>query len=202
MFTLWIVLMGLATVGAAAAAAAAPQHDAAAMSSPAAQHHADSAPAPNVALRQERRSMRLDLRAPAREAFPLFGPVREGEWVPGWEPRFAAPSPPAQGPDGAVFTTQGHGGDNTWVMTAYDSIEHHVAYVMLKPDHFVVEIDIHVAPAGDKSCTAEVGYRYTALSEDGNRFIEHWVQHWPDEAPHWTNAINGRLASLGWSATR
>ena len=197
MFTNWLVAMHLAVAGPAAnirSAGAAPDSGL--------HHGADAAPAAGVAWRRERRSMQLDLHAPAREAFPLFGPVREGEWVPGWEPRFVAPSSPAQGPDGAVFTTQGHGGDNIWVMTAYDSIEHHVAYVMLKPDRFIAEIDIRVASAGTRSCKADVVYRYTALSEEGNRFIEHWVQHWPDEAPHWTNAINGRLASLGWSATR
>src|SRR5262249_12983384 len=98
MNTKWLAAMGFVT--ASAAAAAAQQPDAATMD---AHHHADAAPAPDAVLRQERRSMRLDLHAPAGEAFPLFGPVREGEWVPSWDPQFAAPSPPAQGPDGAVF---------------------------------------------------------------------------------------------------
>ncbi len=143
--------------------------------------------------------MWLSLHGPAAAVFPLFGPVREAEWAVGWEPKFIAPVPAAQNPDGAVFTTRGRGGDdNIWVMTTYDPVECRVAYVVVRPGLVTCEIRIHVVAFGPAASSAEVWYRYTALTAAGNDFIERWLAHFPAEAPHWEDALNGRL--LGTSS--
>jgi hypothetical protein len=140
--------------------------------------------------------MTLQLHASADTAFPLFGPVRETEWSPDWSPRFLYPPTPAQGADGAVFTTEGEGGAGAlWVMTDYDAPAHLVRYVILHPGALVGELAIRVAPAGLSASTAQVTYRFTALSADGNAFLARWVAHFPHMQPHWEEALNARLAA-------
>ena len=148
------------------------------------------------ALARESRTMRLQLSADADSVFPLFGPVRESEWSPDWSPRFLYPAAPAQGPDGAVFTTDGPGGAaSVWVMTDYDAAARGVRYVILHPGLSVGELSIHVAPAGPRASTAEVTYRFTALGPAGNDAIARWVEHFPHMQPHWEQALNARLAA-------
>jgi hypothetical protein len=147
-------------------------------------------------LSRESRTMRLALHADADTAFPLFGPVRETEWSPEWSPRFLFPAAPAQRSDGAVFTTEGQGGvANLWVMTDYDVKGRLVRYVILHPGLSVGELSIHVEPAGAGASTADVTYRFTAVSAEGNDSIARWTAHFPHLQPHWEEALNTRLAT-------
>jgi hypothetical protein len=162
---------------------------------------ADAAPgaapgaAPAPAMSRESRTFHLALHGAADVVFPLFGPVRESEWSPGWAPRFVYPATPAQGPDGAVFTTEGADGaaPSLWVMNDYDPAARRVRYTILHPGVSVGELAIVVSPAGDAACTADVTYRFTALSADGNASIARWIEHFPHMAPHLEGAINARL---------
>jgi hypothetical protein len=140
--------------------------------------------------------MHLWLHGKADRVFPLFGPVRETEWSPDWAPTFAWPAPAAQGPDGAVFTTAGQDGGepSVWVMTDYDPGARRVRYVIVHPGLSVGELRIDVQPAGAGESTAEVTYRFTALTAAGNESIARWVAHFPHMAPHWEQALNGCLA--------
>ena len=154
---------------------------------------AGDAPAP---LARETRTMHLSLHGDADVVFPLFGPVRESEWSPEWAPKFVHPSPPAQGPDGAVFTTEDHSGSpSVWVMTDYDPVARRLRYVILHPGIEVGELSIAVRPGKAKrESTADVTYRFTALSDAGNDLIARWIEHFPHVAPHWEERINERLA--------
>jgi len=146
------------------------------------------------ALTRETRTMQLQLHADADTAFPLFGPVREHEWSPDWSPQFLYPPAPAQGPDGAVFTTPGPDGQpSVWVMTDYDAAARRVRYVILHPGLSVGELSIGVAPAGQAASTAEVTYRFTALTAAGNASIARWVEHFPHMQSHWEGALNAHL---------
>jgi len=159
---------------------------------------ADAAPgatAPAPTLSRESRTFHLALHGTPDAVFPLFGPVRESEWSPGWAPHFAFPSVPAQGPDGAVFTTDGADGaaPSVWVMNDYDATARRVRYTILHPGVSVGELSIVVSPGGGMASTAEVTYRFTALSADGNASIARWIEHFPHMAPHWEGAINALL---------
>jgi hypothetical protein len=156
---------------------------------------ANSTPA-GPSLRQERRSMSLHLHGDVAAAFPLFGPVREAEWAPTWKPRFLVPPGSAQTPDGSVFVTTGKWGDAYWIVTQCDPEQAEIRYVFFRPNVVVGELSVRVTPAGDGACQAQVTYRYTALAEAGNQFIEEWASHFDEQAPHWEASINGRLAEL------
>lgn len=143
-------------------------------------------------LTQAVQSFTFRLHAPAAEALPLFGPVREAEWEPHWTPQFLHQSGGAQAA-GAVFTISGPHSGVLWVLTDYDVEAGRVAYVTIVPDRVLTEIQIRVAPDGSRptACRATVTYRKSALSADGNDVVRQmdaaWAAH---QQPHWEEAIN------------
>jgi hypothetical protein len=69
-------------------------------------------------LAQRSQSFEIVLDATVAEAAPLFGPVREAEWAPGWAPHFVHPASAGQ-QEGAVFTTTTPKGyERLWTLTA------------------------------------------------------------------------------------
>jgi hypothetical protein len=129
------------------------------------------------------------------EATPLFGPVREGEWSPGWAPTFL--HRPEGGPDdSAVFTTTTHSGyEQLWVLVEYDVGTGRVGYVVFTPGFSVLTITIRVADAGAGHSKAIVTYRRSALVPAANDEVESLDAAWAArQAPHWEAAINAALA--------
>jgi hypothetical protein len=150
-----------------------------------------------AALAQEARSFTFDLPATVADATPLFGPVREREWAPGWAPRFLHPAEPAQR-DGAVFTTAGHTGARLWVVTAYDPEAGRVAYVVSDPGFLVTEITISVVASGERTSRATVSYRRSALTEHANEQVRALTADWAAEQAHqWGAAITAALKRGG-----
>jgi hypothetical protein len=138
--------------------------------------------------------MSLDLPADPDTAFPLFGPVRETEWSPGWKPNFAAPVPGAQTADGAVFTTGEGDAAVVWVMTDYDPAHRVVRYVHVRPGQLVAQLWIEVSAASPHTSRADVTYRYTLLGPGGRDAMQHFVGAFPMFKHHWEEAIGGALA--------
>src|SRR5436309_15453228 len=59
---------------------------------------------PSAPLEQRTESFTIKLHGAVSEVTPLFGPVQEEEWAPGWNPHFLHPAEGAQR-EGVVFTT-------------------------------------------------------------------------------------------------
>jgi hypothetical protein len=59
-------------------------------------------------LEERTQSFTIVLRASVAEVTPLFGPVREAEWAPGWTPHFLHLPEGAQR-EGIIFTTSASG---------------------------------------------------------------------------------------------
>jgi hypothetical protein len=148
-----------------------------------------------VLLSQRSGSFTLSLDAPAADALPLFGPIREAEWSPGWAPRFVHPPEGAQR-DGVVFTTTTGSAARLqlWVLTEYDLAAGRVAYVVTEPGFLVTEIKVQVVPDGAR-CRATVTYRRSALDPAANHVVDALDAHWTAaQGPHWEAAINAALA--------
>ena len=147
------------------------------------------------ALEQRTQSFNMTLKGSVADVTPLFGPVREAEWAPGWRPRFLHPTQGAQC-EGAVFTSVGlNGRERLWLLTAYDVKEGRVEYVFLTPGFTANEIKIRVVPDGHGQCRATITYRHSALAPEGNQEVEKLDAHWAQEQRvHWETAINDALA--------
>jgi hypothetical protein len=154
---------------------------------------------PGTAVVEQRtQSFIIKLNGSVADVTPLFGPVREAEWAPGWSPHFIYPAHGVQR-EGAVFTTaSGYGKARLWLLTTYDVRNGRVEYVVMTPGVTANEIKIRVVPDGEQHCKATITYRRFALAPEGNEEVAKLDAHWAEEQQvHWETAINEVLAKGG-----
>ena len=149
-------------------------------------------------LEQRTQSFTIVLKGSVADATPLFGPVREAEWAPGWAPHFLHPPEGAQR-EGVVFTTTtSKGKERLWLLTAYDIKEGRVEYIIITPGFTANEVKIRVVPDGDRRCKATITYRHSAVAREGNEEVNKLDAHWANQQQiHWETAINAVLAKGG-----
>jgi hypothetical protein len=140
-------------------------------------------------------TIRLRLPATPSVVFPLFGPVRESEWAPHWNPTMLYPLDGSQ-QAGAVFTTRQHEQDVVWVLTTYDESALRISYVIVRPGKSAGQLDISLKTLGGKETEATVTHRLTSLSEGGDGYVKVFAREFPMEREHWEQAISGRLREL------
>jgi hypothetical protein len=140
-------------------------------------------------------SITLRLPAPPADVFPLFGPVREAEWAPHWNPTILYPPDRSQSA-GAVFTTKQHDHDVVWVLTGYEEAALRIGYVIVRPGISASQLDIALKPIGEKETEATVTHTLTSLSDDGDSFVKEFAAQFPLERDHWQQAISARLREL------
>jgi hypothetical protein len=104
------------------------------------------------------------------EVFPLLCPVRECEWVNGWEPTIVITESGTAERD-SVFATGSGVNEAIWVITEYEA-PNRIEFVKVTPGETVGRIRILLAPDGDRRTRAEVTYRYTATSERGREAVD------------------------------
>src|SRR4029077_12521405 len=105
-------------------------------------------------VEQRTQSFAIGLNGSVADVTPLFGPVREAEWAPGWSPRFIHPAQALQR-EGAVFTTtSADGRDRFWLLTTYDPSNGRVEYVVMELAFTANEIKIRVVPDGKQHSKA------------------------------------------------
>ena len=136
------------------------------------------------------------------KVFPLLCPVREADWLPGWQYRliysdsgvaelgcvFATPNPPGSAvPDRVAAET-------TWIVTDYDPAAFRIAYLWIDPGHIITELRIQLTPSVQNATRTNIRYRYTGLSLEGNRDLEHYDQNWfESKMKNWETTINHYL---------
>jgi hypothetical protein len=134
--------------------------------------------------------------AQPQQVFPLLCPVREADWVPGWQYRLIY-SQSGVAESGCVFTTPNDdGSDTTWLVTGYDPAAFTIAFAWVNPGLVAAQINIRIEAKSSNETTAHIAYAYTGLSEQGNREVERydvaWFQH---KMQSWEAAINHYLRS-------
>ncbi len=123
--------------------------------------------------------------------FPLLCPVREKEWLDGWDYTMIFSSSGVI-EKGCVFSTPHHGKEQTiWYVTEHDRKNHLIEFVRVTPSEEVVRINISLAGNMDGTTTSTIAYQYTALSPAKN----YWIQNNLDEEflesmIWWEKAIN------------
>ena len=140
--------------------------------------------------------------AAPEKIFPLLCPVREGEWLPGWQYRliysesgiaelgcvFTTPNPPT-----SAARSQGVS-ETTWIVTEYDSSAFRIAFVWINPGSIITEIRIQLAAAEPGATRTHIRYRYTGLSPEGNRELAGYGQKWFEaKMQNWETTINHYL---------
>lgn len=133
---------------------------------------------------------RVQVPLPPAQAFRLFTPLGERDWVPDWEPRFPAPTPDDSAP-GTVFVTDSHGLVRTWVVVER---EHHrrIGYTNVAPGDRASLITVELTPI-NAYCEVTVTYDVTALSEAGARSVAHFAEGFAPYLDSWQRQIDAYL---------
>jgi hypothetical protein len=135
--------------------------------------------------------------APPGKVFPLLCPVREAEWVPGWQYRLLY-SQSGVAEQGCVFTTPNDDGtettETTWIVTKYDPSLFRIKFDWVHPGLVTAQISIALAEKLHDQTSARIRYTYTGLSVEGNREVERYDQKWFEHKMQgWEAAINHYL---------
>src|SRR5271170_5339305 len=136
--------------------------------------------------------------APPEKVFPLLCPVREADWVPGWQYRLIY-SESGVAEYGCVFITPNENGtETTWVVTDYDPASFRIAFAWVNPGLVAAQIRIGLSrgSGGQTSpghTSAVIRYIYTGLSNEGNREVERYEQSFRRKMQSWEAAINHYL---------
>lgn len=142
--------------------------------------------------KQALRSGTIRLDGPIGKVFPLFTPIEEKKWAPGWDPK---PVWPESGDvvEGMVFTVKEDPGTVFWVVTHYDPQRHEISYANVLPGQTLNRIEIACKSAGASQTDCTVRYAFVGLSDEGNKFVEmHTEEAYAAKMKHWVEAINHR----------
>lgn len=134
------------------------------------------------------------------DIFALLCPVRECDWIAGWNPRLVI-SACGVAETGCIFITadgqapSGELREATWVVTERDPKARYVAMTKVSPNFLVTRLWITVSPGDSpKESQADVRYEYTAVGRDGEAFVRtHTPAMWTEFMQKWERALNEYL---------
>ncbi len=149
---------------------------------------------PAFSARRVTRSYTQTIRAHADKVHALICPVREVEWLEGWDCRMIY-SRSGLAEEGCVFTSRsGAEPETLWVIAVRDDARRRTRFVRVTPDSRLAMVDIHVTPSAENTAKVSIAYTITALTEDGNRFIEAFTQAaFEEDMRFWEATMNHYL---------
>jgi len=138
---------------------------------------------------------RIRLSGPVAKIFPLFSPLGEKNWVPGWDPELLHP-PGVPWAEGLIFRTVEESGPAIWVVSQLDGMRHRVTYHRVEPTLYVARVDVSCEPAPEGVTEVSTVYGYVGLTEEGNRRIGAMTgAEYGAKMERWTSWLERFLAS-------
>ncbi len=126
------------------------------------------------------------------EVFPLLCPVREADWIEGWDPIDVWSRSGVAEAD-CVFITAAAPHPAIWYVTRHEPDNGLVEMLKICPEVTAcrLTIQLRAVPTG---CEAEITYTHTSLGPAGDRFVagftaEHYVEFMRD----WERRVNHYL---------
>lgn len=131
--------------------------------------------------------------APDR-VFELLCPVREADWLHGWEYRMIY-SQSGFAEEGCVFTSRSEGEEETlWLISKRDEANRKIEFVRFTPGSRVAKLAICVEEGEMQGSLVDISYMFTALTEQGNDFIDEFTQEKFETAmKFWEDSMNHYL---------
>jgi hypothetical protein len=143
---------------------------------------------------QRRLTGRIQVALPPGEAFRLFTPRGEQDWVHGWHPRFPAPAADDTVP-GTVFETSAHGQHTTWLVTDCQPGKR-ISYARVTPGDQAGTVAVTISAIGQHS-EVEVTYQLTALTGPAGHKLRDFADGYPAYLQSWQDAIAAWLRNPG-----
>ena len=129
---------------------------------------------------------RIQVDLPPGEAFRLFTPRGEEDWVHGWHPRFLVPVTDDTEP-GTVFETHAHGHYATWLVTNREPGKR-ISYARVIPGEQAGTVTVTLGAAGASTEVAVV-YDLTALTGTASVRLCEFADSYPAYLQSWQDAI-------------
>jgi len=106
----------------------------------------------------------------------LICPVREAEWLDGWDYQLIFSRSGVAEP-GCVFTSKSSGEKDTiWLITRRDDAACETDFARLTPDSRVAEVKIRIEDGDRQTSRVHISYTITALTAEGNAFIDNFTE--------------------------
>ena len=140
------------------------------------------------------RSYRQTISAAPEKVFPLLCPVREAEWLDGWQYAMIY-SESGLIEEGAVFSTP-HAGeaDTVWIVTKHDPEKREIEFARFTPASRTCVLRLAVSAKAETSSFVDISYTYTATTPAGNAFIESLTEEaFVEAVGFWERSMNNFL---------
>ncbi|MCP4108179.1 MAG: hypothetical protein GY749_21985 [Desulfobacteraceae bacterium] len=123
--------------------------------------------------------------------FPLLCPVREAEWLDGWQYKLIY-SESGFAEEGCVFSTSQEGEEDTvWGITKHDKEKFEVEFVRFTHDSRMCVLKIAVRPKDSHVSNVYISYIYTGITHNGNNFIDNFTEEiFLDAVRFWEKSMN------------
>jgi hypothetical protein len=147
----------------------------------------------NVAApRRVTRSYTQRLVAEPARVFPLLCPVREADWIEGWNPRAVYSESGVAEPD-CVFITPESPADAIWYITRHEPGEGVIEMIKISPGLTACRLSIELRPAAG-GAESTIRYSHTSLGPAGDTFIAAFTEeHFREFMQAWESRINHYL---------
>jgi hypothetical protein len=129
--------------------------------------------------------------APAT-VFPLLCPVREADWIKGWDPLAVFSYSGVAEPDG-VFVTASTPHDAIWYITRHEPEAGFVEMLKITPRVTACRLSIALRPTAT-GADALITYTHTSLGAAGDAFVASFTDDYYRQFMHdWESRINHYL---------
>lgn len=134
---------------------------------------------------------RQTINALPEKVFPLLCPVREAEWLDGWQYNMIY-SESGLVEKGAVFITPRKGEpDTVWVVTKHDPTNYEVEFTRITHQSRTCVLRIIVCRKDENSSYVDISYTYTGISISGNDFIDELTEDdFREDMKFWEDSVN------------
>lgn len=106
--------------------------------------------------------------------FPLLCPVRESEWIEGWDPTSVISFSGVAEPD-CVFTTPSGPNNAIWYITRHEPHNGFVEMLKISPMITACRLTIQLHPTAT-GCDATITYSHTSLGPEGDAFVTSFTE--------------------------
>ncbi|MEO8672384.1 MAG: hypothetical protein ABI411_13795 [Tahibacter sp.] len=138
------------------------------------------------------RSHTQHLVAEPSRVFPLLCPVREADWIDGWDPLCVITESGVAEAD-CVFVTAAEPHDAIWIITRHEPESGFVEMLKVTPQVTVCRLSIQLN-ATVAGCDATITYRHTSLGPAGDAAVAAFTQAYYDQFMRdWEARINHYL---------
>lgn len=144
--------------------------------------------------RRASRTYTQQLVAEPDAVFPLLCPVREADWIEGWDPAVVWSDSGLAERD-CVFVTQADPGDAIWYVTRHEPERDFVEMLKITPAVTACRLTIQLTPV-EAGCEATITYLHTSLGPQGDEFVDAFTgEYYAEFMRDWERRLNHYLSS-------